>query len=112
MRGRFTVNSVSGIRTLVEAGRGLHLGPLWAFDDAIRAGRLQAVLPGYTFPAYPLHAVYAPSSYVPAKIRAFVDKMARHVQAEPALSGRAAPKRPGASFGVARAGPRRGARPG
>lgn len=86
--GRFTVNSVTGIRTLVEAGRGIHLGPLWAFADAIKAGRLKALLPGYGLRSYPLHAVYAASSYVPAKIRAFVDRMALHVQAEPALGRR------------------------
>ena len=86
VRGRFTVNSVSGICALVEAGRGLHLGPLWAFDDAIAAGRLQALLPDYSLRAYPLQAVYPPSPYVPAKSRAFIELMARRVQAEPVLA--------------------------
>jgi len=30
VHGRITVNNVHGVRALVEAGVGLHLGPLWA----------------------------------------------------------------------------------
>lgn len=93
VRGRFIVNSISGIRALVEAGRGLHLGPLWAFDEAIAAGRLEALLPDYGLRAYPLQAVYAPSPYVPAKTRAFIELMARRVQAEPVLAAGATPAR-------------------
>ncbi len=85
IQGRFSVNSMSGIRALVEAGRGLHMGPLWAFDDSIQKGRLKAIMPAYGLPAYPLHAVYAPSTYLPAKIRAFVELMAARVRAEPTL---------------------------
>ena len=83
------MNNVHGIRALVEAGIGLNLGPLWAFQEALAAGRLKSVLPQYRLSAYPLHAVYAPSSYLPAKIRAFIDLMERHVRAEPALADRA-----------------------
>jgi len=87
VHGRLTVNSVTGARALVEAGGGIHLGPLWAFRDAIEDGRLRAVLPDYGLVAYPLHALYAPTAHVPAKIRAFVDAMERHARGEPALRG-------------------------
>lgn len=91
LRGRFTVNSVSAVVALVEAGRGLHLGPLWAFEASLAAGRVEAVLTDHGLPAYPLHAVYAPTSHVPAKIRAFVDAMAAQVRAEPTLRAPAGP---------------------
>lgn len=83
--GRLTLNSVSGIRALVEAGRGIHLGPRWAFHDAIADGRVEALLPSWPLRAYPLHAVHVPAAHVPAKIRAFVERMASRVRAEPAL---------------------------
>jgi DNA-binding transcriptional LysR family regulator len=86
LNGRLTLNSVAGIRALVEAGRGIHLGPLWAFHDSIEAGRLHRLLPSWSLRAYPLHAVYPPSAYVPAKIRAFVDRMASLVRGEPSLA--------------------------
>lgn len=75
VRGRLTVNSVVGVRRLVEAGCGLHLGPTWAFAEGLAAGRLTALLPDYQLRAYPLHALYVPTPYVPAKIRVFIDTM-------------------------------------
>src|SRR5207247_889354 len=70
-------NSVTSIRSLVEAGHGIHLGPLWAFEDSLGKGRVVEVLLGWRVEAYPLHVVYTGSSYVPAKIRAFADLMAK-----------------------------------
>jgi DNA-binding transcriptional LysR family regulator len=81
VRGRFIVNSVNCVRDLVEAGRGLHLGPRWAFADALAHGRVVEVLRGWGVAPYPLHAVFAPTQYVPAKIRAFVEAMGRHFAA-------------------------------
>ena len=88
MSGRLYVNSVSAIVDLVAQGRGLHLGPRWAFYAALAAGAVVEVLPAYQTPAYPLHALYAPTPYVPAKIRLFLDAMAAAVRADPALSER------------------------
>lgn len=73
MSGRFTVNSVTALHTLVESGRGLHVGPMWAFRDAIAAGRMIQLLPDYQLDAYALHAIYKSADFVPAKIRRFID---------------------------------------
>jgi len=80
MRGNFTVNSVAAIRTLVAEGHGIHLGPVWAFREGLEAGDLVALLPDYQLEAYPLHALYTATSYVPAKIRAFIDAMVAHAK--------------------------------
>ncbi len=85
-KGLITVNSIRGIGALLIAGRGLHLGPLWAFADALAAGKLQAIMTDYAIAAYPLRALYLPSLYVPAKIRRFVELMAAQVRDEAALS--------------------------
>lgn len=74
--GGFTVNSIAAIRELVEAGQGVHLGPVWAFREGLEAGRLLRLLPEWRLPAYPLHALYTSTSFVPAKIRQFIDRMA------------------------------------
>ncbi len=75
VKGRFTVNSISAIRALVEAGQGIHLGPRWAFCQGLESGALEALLPEYTLEPYPLHALYTSRVFVPAKIRCFIDRM-------------------------------------
>lgn len=71
--GKFSANSVTAIRALVVAGRGLHKGPVWAFEDELRSGAVVPVLPDWSIAAYPVHALYAPSAFVPAKIRRLID---------------------------------------
>lgn len=78
---RFGVNILSGVARIVEAGGGLHAGPLWYFAEALEAGRLVRVLPDWSPPTYPVHALYAPGSYVPAKVRRFVDLAATRMRA-------------------------------
>tara|TARA_R110002126_G_scaffold81415_1_gene200647 strand:- start:234 stop:647 length:414 start_codon:yes stop_codon:yes gene_type:complete len=86
MAGSFCANGMSVIRKLVAEGKGLHLGPAWAFRDGLRDGSIVSVLPDYTLEAFPLHAVYVSRSFVPAKVRAFVESMAQAVRADPSLT--------------------------
>ncbi|APX12546.1 LysR family transcriptional regulator [Tateyamaria omphalii] len=86
MSGNLTVNSVSAIKRLVWAGKGLHLGPTWVFKDGLADGSLVQVLPDYELEAFPLHAVYVATSYVPAKVQAFIDLMRRSVRSNTAIS--------------------------
>ncbi len=85
VKGRVSANSITAVRALVAGGRGLHLGPVWAFEAGLADGSLKAVLSDHALDAFPLHAVYAPSAFVPAKIRAFIDAMAASVKAEASL---------------------------
>ncbi|WP_227268115.1 LysR family transcriptional regulator [Roseobacter weihaiensis] len=86
MSGNLTVNSVSAIRKLVSDGKGLHMGPTWVFKDGLAEGSLVQLLPKYALEAFPLHAVYVPTSYVPAKVRAFIDIMKTSVRANTAIA--------------------------
>ncbi|MCF2907072.1 LysR family transcriptional regulator [Pseudoalteromonas sp. DL2-H2.2] len=76
--GGFTVNSVSAVRQLVLAGKGVHLGPRWAFEEALNTGELVALLPDYQLEGFPIHALYRPGGYVPAKIRCFIEMISQH----------------------------------
>ena len=84
--GNLTVNCVAAIRTLVSEGRGLHMGPTWMFSEGLSDGSIVQVLPDYELEAFPLHAVYVSSSYVPAKVRAFIDLMRKSVRANSAMA--------------------------
>ena len=73
--GRFIVNSVTALCDLVRNGVGLHVGPRWAFEEGICSGEFIQVLPDFPLRPYPLHALYASSAFIPAKIRAFIDSL-------------------------------------
>jgi len=85
LKGRIAINNISAIVDLVEDGAGIHIGPIWAFYDAIEQGRVVQLLAEFPITAFPLHALYVETSYVPAKIRWFIDEMARRARHIPGL---------------------------
>lgn len=86
MSGSLTVNSVSAIQKLVAAGKGLHMGPTWAFHDGLREGSIVRLLPEYELEAFPLHAVFVSSNYVPAKVRSFIDLIGKSAHSNTAIA--------------------------
>lgn len=58
------------------AGMGYAMLPNWATQEDISAGRLEAVLPGIAWPILSIQAIYADRSYLPAKVRTFLDFLA------------------------------------
>jgi DNA-binding transcriptional LysR family regulator len=86
-RARFTVNSIATLVRLVEAGRGIFLGPRWAFADSLAAGRVRPLLEDHHFDAYPVQALYRSRRYVSAKTRVFIEAMVRRVAQEDSLIG-------------------------
>jgi len=56
--GRTSANSVSAIRELVLGGAGLHHGPLWAFGEDIKAGRMTVMLPEWQCIVFPLYVLW------------------------------------------------------
>ncbi len=68
---------ISGNETLLHfaarEGVGLSFMPHWLIRDDLVAGVLEPVLPRELWPAVTLHAVYPNRSYLPAKVRSFLD---------------------------------------
>ncbi len=58
------------------AGMGFAMLPNWAAQDDIEDGRLEAVLPMIAWPKLHIQAIYADRSYLPAKVRSFLDFLA------------------------------------
>lgn len=85
--GRLAVNNVSAITAMVVAGSALHLGPRWAFADALTNGRVVDLLPAWTAAPLPLNVLMPPTPYQPAKTRAFVAALRARLRMEPALAG-------------------------
>jgi len=75
VRGRFATNNLGLMRLLAEGGSGIAVLSHALARDAVNAGRLVQVLPGWTLPPLPVHAVMS-SRLQPASVRAFVDFLA------------------------------------
>jgi DNA-binding transcriptional LysR family regulator len=71
--GRLRVNNSFAVRDATERGLGIALLPLTVARDAMLAGTLLRVLPAWTPPAVPVHAVFPGTRYLTAKVRAFID---------------------------------------
>ncbi|MGO1070697.1 LysR family transcriptional regulator [Lysobacter sp. CA199] len=54
-------------------GAGIALKSIWDVGDDIIAGRLRRVLPTYSIPAAPLHAIYPHNRHLTPRVRTFID---------------------------------------
>jgi len=74
--GRFLANSGDALLALVLRGAGIMLAPDYLVEDELEAGRLIRLLPDYSTPETPVHAVYPHNHYLSAKARTFIDFLA------------------------------------
>lgn len=73
MPGQIMVNDVGLIMTLVLAGEGVALLPVYLCRQACMEGRLVRVLPEWHAKADPIHVVYPRQRFMAPKLRAFID---------------------------------------
>lgn len=67
-------------------GNGIAIGPVWLYFDDMKAGRVKRVLQRYDPPALDIHALYAPGSLVPLRVRHFIEALERTFRETPALA--------------------------
>ncbi len=58
------------------AGMGFAMLPNWAIQNDLEDGRLETVLPLIDWPKLQIQAIYADRSYLPSKVRSFLDFLA------------------------------------
>ncbi|KZN35734.1 LysR family transcriptional regulator [Pseudoalteromonas luteoviolacea] len=75
VQGRFAVNSVSAVKSLVQDGLGIHLGPKWAFEEEIKTGKVIQLFHDIPLKSFPLHVLYPCRDFVPAKVKIFIDNL-------------------------------------
>lgn len=76
---RLYADSAQALMAFARAGSGVALLPEWLVRNALDAGQLASVLPGYTFAQQGIYAVYPDAQHVPAKVRKFIDFMRTRV---------------------------------
>lgn len=73
LSSRFVVNEPDMLRAVTLAGAGISLLPNIYCTTDINAGSLQHILPDWTSPGAPVHAVYPSTRHHSPKVTAFVD---------------------------------------
>ncbi|HVV69225.1 MAG TPA: LysR family transcriptional regulator [Gammaproteobacteria bacterium] len=73
VKGRFSANQGSALRTAALLGAGIVLQPEMSLVDDIARGRLVHVLPEWSFKPTPMYLIYAPDTRPTAKLRSMID---------------------------------------
>lgn len=75
--GPIQTNSSEVVREAVLSGIGIAYRSTWDIGDSLMAGKLHQVLPQYeSSRMVAIHAVYASKSFLPLKVRLFIDYLA------------------------------------
>jgi DNA-binding transcriptional LysR family regulator len=77
--GSVRSNNAEMLRAAALDGIGVALLPSWAVSDDLRSGALTRLLPGCEPPPSAVYAVYPSNRLMSAKVRAFVDHLARRI---------------------------------
>lgn len=75
----FTSNNSVMVYHMILAGHGIGYVPDCLIHDDLAEGRLIRLLPGYQMPSHPLYAAYPDRQYLSAKVRSFIDFIARKI---------------------------------
>ena len=83
VNGRTVISNAIGLKDCAIAGMGLALLPHWLIDEDLEAGRLITILPNYDVTATDFDTnawlVYPSRTYVPSKVKVFIDFLKRHL---------------------------------
>ncbi len=66
-------DTASALLAFAEAGCGVAALPDWLLEEPLARGTLLRVMPSYTLPRQPVHAVYPDTRHISAKVRRFID---------------------------------------
>jgi DNA-binding transcriptional LysR family regulator len=80
IKPRLIVNTAAAAADAAAAGLGLTFLVSYQVDAHVRAGRLREILTDYIPPRIPIHIVHPAGSFVPAKVRMFVDHVAEDLR--------------------------------
>src|SRR5262245_38193234 len=85
--GNLQANSDNALRLAAVHGQGLALAPSFLLIDEIKAGRLVPVLTEFLQTDHAVNAIYPHRRHLSAKVRSFIDLMARRFRDDPAWAG-------------------------
>lgn len=81
--GPITANNGNVLQEAAIRGMGILYGPTFIAAEAIRTGKLVAILADFPTPVLDMSAVFPGNRFVPQRVRAFVDFLAARLGPEP-----------------------------
>lgn len=72
-RGNYQVNNSEALHEALLAGLGICQMPTFIVSNALKAGKLVALMPAYKLPKHAIYAVFSERKHLPAKVRVFLD---------------------------------------
>lgn len=72
---RLYTDNLYAMRSAALMGLGAAVGSAWAVREDIEAGRLLQVAPDWEAAPLPIHLIYPPARFYPARLRRFIDIM-------------------------------------
>jgi DNA-binding transcriptional LysR family regulator len=82
--GNLLANSGNALRLAAVHGQGLALAPSFLLIDDIKSGRLVPVLREFLRTEHAINAIYPHRRYLSAKVRSFIDLLAKRFEEDPA----------------------------
>jgi LysR family transcriptional regulator, regulator for bpeEF and oprC len=73
VKGRYTTDNTSIVRTAAIKGLGVYQGPSYLFDEDLEEGRLIEILKDYRFAPFPMKLIYPEQDYMPNRLKVFID---------------------------------------
>lgn len=88
LQPRLRANNVFAVCDAAVAGLGIAQLP-WVVAQRVEPARLRRIMPAWSPPAVPVHAVFASARYLAPKVRSFIDVAVREMRAHcaPPVSG-------------------------
>jgi DNA-binding transcriptional LysR family regulator len=86
VRSSFRTNNLRAVREVVLADGGIAVGPEWLYFEDLREGRVVIVLQPLEPVPLDIHAMHVPSTWLPLKVRHFIDELESALRAIPALA--------------------------
>ncbi|PWC31279.1 LysR family transcriptional regulator [Azospirillum sp. TSO35-2] len=75
IRPRLSTDGLYALRNAAVLGVGVAVASAWAMNEELEAGRLLHLAPQWRAPPLPVHIVYPPARFYPARLRRFIDIM-------------------------------------
>lgn len=91
LQPRLKASNVFVVRDAAIAGLGVAQLPLIVASASVEAGQLRALLPDWSPPTAPVHAVFASARYLTPKVRGFIDLAVEAMRSEPRVVLRNSP---------------------
>jgi DNA-binding transcriptional LysR family regulator len=84
VKGNLHANSDNALRLAAVHGQGVAMAPSFLVKDEIKSGRLVPVLTEFLQAEYSINAIYPHRHHLSAKVRSFIDLLAKHFRDDPA----------------------------